>query len=244
MQRYSSPLYLVPMALLLSSCVPLLVAGSSVATVTTAAKDKGVSGSIGDTQISTNIKTKLYKKDQEIHRHVGVNVQNGEVLLTGSLATQTLLDEVEQIVWSVPGVTKVMNEMGVKDDDSLGLGEATSDGWITTQIKTSLTFTADVKSINYSIKTVSGVVYIMGTAQSQVELDKVMETARKTRGVIKVMSYVKVRENTGTSEESSSDPSSMATPDNEDTKSVATESAKKSAGDTDDMPATEEAPAE
>ncbi|MBX9977555.1 MAG: BON domain-containing protein [Alphaproteobacteria bacterium] len=234
---------LVPAALLLSSCVPLIVAGGSVATVTTAAKDKGISGSMGDTQISTSIKAKLYQKDQDIHRRVGVNVQNGEVLLTGSLATQALIDEVEQIVWSIPGVTKVMNEMGVNSDDSLGFSEATTDSWITTQVKSSLVFTADIKSINYSIKTVSGVVYIMGTAQNQAELDKVMEIARKTRGVKKVMSYVKVCENLGASEPN--EHSSDAVTDNEDTKGIpSTPPSKESAKDTDDMPAEEEAPAE
>ncbi len=187
-------IFAVSLTLLLSSCVPLFVAGTGVATVTTAAKEKGLGGSINDTQISANIKTKLYQKDQDIHRRVGVNVQNGEVLLTGSLATQEVINDVEQIVWSVAGVKKVMNEVGINADDSLGLGEAATDSWITTQIKSSLVFTADIKSINYSIKTVSGVVYVMGVAQNQAEHDKVLEAARKIRGVKRVVSYVQMRE--------------------------------------------------
>lgn len=188
----------------LSSCVPLLVGGGSVATVTNAAKQKGLGGAISDSQISSVFKVKLYSKDQDLHRRVGVNVQNGEILLTGSLDSQELLDEVEQIAWSVDGVRKVINEMGVQKEEGLGLGEGMSDGWITTQIKSSIMFTDNVKSINYSIKTVSGIVYIMGNADNEAELKTVMEVARKTHGVKKVMNYVKVRENGGDKEESDS----------------------------------------
>lgn len=178
--------------------------GGSVTTVTNAAKQKGLGGAISDSQISSVLKVKLYSKDQDIHRRVGVNVQNGEVLLTGSLDSQELLDEVEQIAWSVDGVRKVINEMGVQKEEGLGFGEGMSDGWITTQIKSSIMFTENVKSINYSIKTVSGVVYIMGNAENEAELNIVMETARKTRGVKKVMNYVKIRENGTSSEDGAS----------------------------------------
>ena len=170
-----------------------MVAGG-VATVTTATKEKGIGGSVSDTQISATIKTKLYQKDQEIHRRVGVNVQDGEVLLTGSLATRELIDEVEQIAWSVQGVKKVMNDMGISSDDSFGLTQGTTDSWITTQLKSSMLFDSSIKSINYSLKTVSGVVYIMGVAQDKSELNKVVQLARTTKGVQKVQSYVKIKD--------------------------------------------------
>ncbi len=187
-------LTMLTLSLSLSGCVPVLVAGAGVATVTSAAKEKGISGGLSDTQISVSIKKKVYEKDQDIHRRIGVNVQNGEVLLTGSLPTSELIDDIEQIAWGTPGVKKVINQIGISNDDSFGLTQGTIDSWITTQIKSSLTFTSDIKSINYSIKTVSGIVYVMGVAQSQEELDKVLTTARNTRGVKKVLSYVKIKE--------------------------------------------------
>ena len=62
----------------------------------------------------------------------------------------------------------------------------------TTQIKTKLLFNGDVQSVNYSIKTVEAVVYVMGIAQSQSELNLVLETARHVPNVQKVVSYVKM----------------------------------------------------
>ena len=178
----------------LSGCVPVLFAGSSVSAVTIAAKEKGVSGTISDSQISTAIKMKIYQKNQDIHRLTGVLVQNGEVLLTGGLSTQQLIDDVEEIAWSVDGVRKVINEMIVSDDTSMGLKGGIKDSWVTTQAKLRLVSENDVKSINYTIKTVDGVLYLTGIAQSEEELHRVTEALRKLSGVKTVKSFVKICE--------------------------------------------------
>ena len=187
--------------LLLSSCLPVMVGGAGAATVTAAAREKGLSGGMSDSTISTSIKSKLYSYDRDVHRRVGVNVQNGEVLLTGSLDSQDVINEVERLTWSVDGVKKVLNEMGVNTDDGIAVGEITTDSWVTTQIKSSLLFNGDIKSINYSIKTVSGIVHVMGIAQNQAELDKVLDIAKTTRGVKTVKSYVQIKENAGISDD-------------------------------------------
>lgn len=187
-------LLLGTVALNTTACAPVLVAGTGVSAVTAAAKEKGISGSLSDTQISTSLKLKIYQRDPELHQRVGINVQNGEVLLTGSLPNQKLIDDVEQITWSIEGVKKVINQLGIKADNELGLVEGSTDSWITTQIKSALLFSGDINSINYSIKTVSGVVYVMGIAQNQAELDKVLNVAKNTRGVKKVINYAKLKQ--------------------------------------------------
>ena len=74
-----------------------------------------------------------------------------------------------------------------------GLGSMAKDGAITTQVKSHLLFDGNIRSLNYSIKTVGGVVYIMGDAQSQEELNLVSEYASKVSGVKKVMNYARVK---------------------------------------------------
>jgi osmotically-inducible protein OsmY len=75
-----------------------------------------------------------------------------------------------------------------------------SDSFITARVKSNILFNGDVKSINYSIKTVGATVHIMGIAQNQAELDKVLAAARGTSGVKKVISYVKVKDVNGADE--------------------------------------------
>ena len=50
----------------------------------------------------------------------------------------------------------------------------------------------DIQSINYSIDTVQGIVYLMGVARSQDELDHTIDVARGVNGVKQVISYVKL----------------------------------------------------
>lgn len=198
----------------LSACLPVMVGGGGAGVVTSAAREKGIGGAWSDSQISTSLKTKIYQYDRDAHRRVGVNVQDGEVLLTGSLPNQKMIDKVEQITWSIKGVKKVINDIGVNADDSLGVGEAASDGLVTTRIKSKILFDGDIKSINYSIKTVGGVVHVMGIAQNQVELDKVLNVARNTAGAKKVVSYVKIKERSG--EEPASEEAPEETPATEE----------------------------
>jgi len=53
-----------------------------------------------------------------------------------------------------------------------------SDAWISTQIESKLLFTKDIKSVNYSVETIDGVVYLMGIAQDREELDAVTQIAK------------------------------------------------------------------
>ena len=55
-------------------------------------------------------------------------------------------------------------------------------------------FTGDVRSVNYTIDTVNGSVYLIGSARSQAELDKVTDVARNVPNVKRVVSYVEIRQ--------------------------------------------------
>ncbi len=50
-----------------------------------------------------------------------------------------------------------------------------------------------MREINYTITTVKGVVYIIGTARSKAELDRVVDRARNIGDVKRVVSYVRIR---------------------------------------------------
>jgi osmotically-inducible protein OsmY len=175
----------------LSACIPAVV-GSGAAVGVAATKEKGVTGAWTDTKISSAIKLALYQKDPDLHRVVDVNVQNGEVMLTGAVPNEQMHEDAVKIAWEPQGVKRVIDNIGRSQGASLGT--YTKDTMITTQLKSTLMFDGDIQSRNYSIKTVSGQVYLMGIAQNQNELDKVVEYARNTGGVTKVVSYVKLKD--------------------------------------------------
>jgi osmotically-inducible protein OsmY len=177
-------------SVVLSGCAPAIIGGGAAIGVA-ATKEKGVTGALNDTKISTAIKVSLYQKDPELHRRVNVNVQNGEVMLTGAVPTQAMHLDAVKIAWEPQGVKRVIDNMAISE--GAGIGTYTQDTWITTQLKSALVFDGDIQSRNYSLKTVSGQVYVMGIAQDQAELDKVVNHARNTNGVTKVVSYVRMK---------------------------------------------------
>ncbi|HOO50743.1 MAG TPA: BON domain-containing protein, partial [Alphaproteobacteria bacterium] len=79
----------------------------------------------------------------------------------------------------------------IRIGESATLASFAKDTWISGQLRTQITFDKYIQSINYSIETVRGAVYLMGVAQSQDELDRVIDIARKIGGVKEVISYVK-----------------------------------------------------
>lgn len=181
-------------ALMLTGCVAPLLIGGGATVGAMATREKGLGGALSDSEISMRIKAKLYGYSRDLHAYVGVNVHDGEVLLTGSVPNGEWPDEAERITKQVYGVKNIFNHINVMKEESIkeAMGSLPQDSWITSQIKSKVLFEKDIRSLNFSIKTVDSVVYLMGIARTQTELDKVVDIASHTSGVKKVINYVKV----------------------------------------------------
>ena len=171
---------------LLAACAPAAIGGGAAVVGGSFVKEKGLTGTMSDMKISTSIKTGLYKKDPELYNAISVTVQDGQVLLTGSVPNHESHLEAVKIAWEPRGVLRVLDNIVISEDS--GWGSYTKDVWITTKVKSALLFDADIQSLNYTIKTVNGHVHILGIAQDEEELRKVTEHARHISGVEKVIS--------------------------------------------------------
>jgi len=118
-------------------------------------------------------------------------VHEGRVLLTGTInSPQNRLDAV-RLAWQVEGVRQVIDEIQVTDEG--GVLDYSRDVWITAQLRSKITFDSEILAINYSIETVNKVVYLMGVAQSEAEIDRVIRYARNIDYVRKVVSHVRIK---------------------------------------------------
>ena len=195
-------LSLLASSLLLSGCGAVgLAAGAGAAMGIGAAKEGGLQNSIADEAIRVKISDLWFQKDVDIFRKLNLTVNQGRVLVTGVVQKPEDRVEAIRLAWQPKGVKQVINEIRVGDPATFGT--YAQDTWISGQLRTRLTFDKYVQSINYSIETVQGTVYLMGVAQSQQELDTVISTAKRIKGVHEVISYVKfagqpvLPENTG-----------------------------------------------
>jgi osmotically-inducible protein OsmY len=174
----------------LAGCSPAGMAVGAGATAGVAAmQERGIKGALSDTKIRIQINDKWLQADEEMYRKVSLQVQEGRVLLTGQLPSEEMRLEAVRLAWQADGVEEVINEIQIGDSS---VGDLATDTWISTQLKTDLLLDSEVYSINYSIETSNGVVYILGVARSQAELDRVIDYARNLANVRRVVSYVRV----------------------------------------------------
>jgi osmotically-inducible protein OsmY len=182
-----------------SSCIPLLIGGAGLAAVTggkTLVQEKTVGTSISDTTIWTKIRTKLSNRgiDHIVMGSINIEVNEGRVLLTGSVQDKNKIIIMLKTCWSVNGVKEVINELkivGKKEDGNIF--NSASDTWVTSKIKGKFLASKKIHSTNYSVETIKGIVYLFGTAQTAEELDVAVDSASNTSGVKKIVSYVRVK---------------------------------------------------
>lgn len=177
-------------AMLVSGCVPI-VAGAGATAGIGVAQDRGLQGSARDTWLSTQVQEKWFATNFDMYSKLSVTVSEGRALLTGTVQDPEMRVEAVRLAWQIEGLTEVINEIEVVDKSTLV--DAARDYWITTQLRAKLLFASDVKSINYSVDTVNGTVFLMGIARSQAELDIVSNHARNLAYVRRVVSYVRFR---------------------------------------------------
>ena len=174
----------------LQGCVRAVIgAGATVGTA--AMEERGIAGVTDDAALRIRLNGLFSGKDERLWRKVGLQVYMGRVLLTGAVETEDMRAEAVRLAWSAEGVKEVINEMQIAQ--SGGATGFARDTWITTQLKSALLFDKDVSSINYSVESVGGTVYLIGLAQDRAELNRVMNHARGMSYVKKVVNYVQIK---------------------------------------------------
>jgi osmotically-inducible protein OsmY len=183
--------------LLLSGCSPVgLAMGAGASVGLAAAQEGGIRSAVTDNAIQLKIADLWIKHNFDMYRKLSATVKEGRVLVTGSVPNPDMRVDAIRLVWQADGVRQVLNEVTVdngKKDKVDAVKGTVSDAWISSNIKTRLMLDKYVESINYNIDTANGNVYLMGVAQDQKELDRVLDYARTTNHVNNVVSYVRLR---------------------------------------------------
>ena len=190
--RFALGLLCALMMPVLSGCVPVVMAGATEGAVVVA-QERSVGNAVDDAGILLKLKQRFAEKDsKDLFANVEIKVVEGRVLLSGNVDKPDTQIDAVNIAWQVNGVQEVINEIQINDKS--GFGNYAQDVWISTQIRSRLLFTKGIRSVNYSVLTVNQVVYLMGIAQDQAELDRATWVASTTSYVQKVVSYVRLKD--------------------------------------------------
>lgn len=184
---------LVVAALVLAACTPVgALVGAGATTGVAAVQERGLKGGVEDLKVSAMVFDQFVKADLKLTASIGVEVYEGRVLLTGATKDVSFADKAVRLAWQAEGVKDVINEIQL--DQESGLANIAQDSWITVQLKSTITFDKEIFAVNYSVETVNGVVYLIGIAQDQAEINRVIAHANRVKFVRKVISHVRIKQ--------------------------------------------------
>ena len=183
-------LFAVLAASVLSSCSALVGVGTAVGVA--AVQERGIKGRATDLQIEALILKDFLARGFKMTSAIGVEVYDGRVLLTGLTKDTKVSDEAVRIAWKTRGVKKVINEIQLEKAGTIA--DFAHDAWITTKLKSRMTFDKNIIAVNYLVETVNRSVYLLGIAQDAGELRRVVGHASSIDRVRDVISdHVRIK---------------------------------------------------
>ena len=169
----------------------MLATGGATAGIAVS-QERGAAAALDDNAIAAEINQRWLSYDWRIFRDVSTSVSEGRVMLTGKVAKAEDKAAAVKLTREVPGVRDVYDDIVVTSDGSTG--DYARDAWISMQLRTDMTFDDEIRAINYNVTTVDGTVYLLGIAQNQDEIDRIIRYARNVRYVRNVVTHIVLKD--------------------------------------------------
>jgi osmotically-inducible protein OsmY len=170
-------------SILLSGCVPLVIAGAAGGTALVVADRRSVGAQTDDEAIELKMANNIGAGYGD-RVHVNVTSYNGIVLLTGEVPTPELKRSIEEIAKSTAKVRSVSDELTVGPVSSIG--SRTNDSYITSKVKARFVEANKFAPNHVKVVTERQVVYLMGLVR-RAEADTAAQIAATTSGVVRVV---------------------------------------------------------
>lgn len=175
----------------LNGCILVAAGAGAAGGYATLGQERSVSDQAKDAAIGAQVSAAWDQYNHALADDLSATVYEGRVLITGRVPNQEWLQEAVQRTWKVEGVKEVYNEIEVGPETHFL--DSARDTVISTRLKNDMVFDSQIKSINYTVRVENGVVYVIGSARSQAELNRVTDYARNIPNVRRVVSYVRIR---------------------------------------------------
>ncbi len=152
-----------------------------------------VADKAADAWITTKVKSEFATTKGVSFTDISVDTRDGVVSLSGTIGSGAEVDRAKQVAMSVKGVKSVdtsgltvaggttMNSSA--QDNDRDVGDAASDTWITTKVKSEFATTEGVSFTDISVTTRDGAVSLSGTVGSGAEIDRAKQVAMGVKGV-------------------------------------------------------------
>ncbi len=152
--------------------------------------ERGISETFSDSNIKGQIEYLWFETKKDFYKNLNITVDQRRVLIVGNVESPQDHIEAIDLAWKADGVLEIIDEIKVGE---YSWGSYTQDAWISLQIRNAFIFEKGLSSTKFTVFTVEGIVYLLGVASDQRELDKALTLARTIKGVKAVKSYIRLK---------------------------------------------------
>jgi osmotically-inducible protein OsmY len=173
--------------LLIMGAVSFLIQGCTMISLfSSPTQERGMQGFFDDNMLRLKLNSVLADGGLE---QVEMLIHKGKVLLLGVVDNASIKNRAVALVKKTPGVVQVMDEISIGRET---FSDYSKDAWLRHKLSSALFFDSRILSQNYQIAVINKIVYILGTAQDQTELNWVLEHAEglSVRGIVPYVTYV------------------------------------------------------
>ena len=189
LKKFNNCFALFLILIYLSGCTSALIGG--VATVGLATmQERSIKDSAIDLKLEFQLQKKLFEASKDkLFATVDVIIIEQRIMLIGNVESQEVRDLATKISWEVsPKIKAVLNELTIGGKSTL-VSEA-KDVRISLTLSGLLISDANISDINFSHSVSRQVIFLIGIAKNDDELNQVIHHARTVKGVRKVISHI------------------------------------------------------
>ncbi|MEM6415756.1 MAG: BON domain-containing protein [Pseudomonadota bacterium] len=149
---------------------------------------RSLGASFGDANSGQDFKARLMTDGPYDYDDIDITVFEGRLMLTGTAPDEQTRQRLVMQGWQSKGVKQIIDEVVIGEKTRFKQGVA--DSRIDTAIRTKLITDGAIRSSDVKITVSNGVAYLIGVARDDRILTKIVDHARTTRGVTKVVSHI------------------------------------------------------
>ena len=174
--------------LILSGCVGSASKGVFGTGVSIAFDPRSLGTQIDDSIMQKNLITRLTLKEKSYFLKIKTKVLDGRIFLTGNVDDPEEKLQITKLAWETEGVRSVKNDIKIKE--KFNFKRSAKDALITSQLKTAMIFSKNIKASNYNVDTYKKKIYIYGIALTSDEEEQVIDEAKQILDVEGVVASI------------------------------------------------------
>ena len=171
-----------------TSCIGVGSKGLFGTGVSVAFDPRSVGTQIDDSIMEKSLKTKVLFRDKNYLLKVKTKVLDGRIFLTGTVDDPEEKLQLTKLAWETKGVRSVRNDIKIKEE--FNFSQSAKDLLITSQLRTAIILSKEIKATNYQIDTYKKKIFIYGIAQTSDEKDLVIKEAKEILDVKDVIASI------------------------------------------------------